>query len=499
MADVYLDYMATTPICPAAQNAMLQAMGEESAFANPSSSHAQGQRASQLVEHARQTLADAIGGLPEGVIWTSGATESNNLAIKGAASFYARQGMHIISQKTEHKATLAPLQALESEGYNVTYLDTRPCGRLDIEMLRRAITDQTRLVSIMWVNNETGVIQPIEAIAALVRERGLLLHVDAAQALGKITINCEKVGIDYLSLSGHKCYGPKGVGALYIRQKPRRQLRPLIHGSTQEQGIRPGTVATHQVVGMAEAVADTIRNKVTDSKRIALLSDELRCELNALPGIVCHTQPDHGVPHCIAVGVQDVSVHTLLVSLPDIAISTGSACNSTTLMPSPVLLNMGVAPILAENSCRISIGRQTTQAEITYFLKRFKEELSILRMLSPMTEKQLDKPCARWPHAGVLNQVHKSKEWVSPDKSTVLKIYYGGKGMHHYCVSYEVVGRPEWFSALESFSQLVCSESKEVINALTFESLVSQLHLPPERAHISAVLWKLRPIPGDCN
>lgn len=484
MNEVYLDYMATTPIDPAAIEKMQQAMGVESSFANPSSQHPAGLAAAALVEEARGRVAKAIGADPEAVFWTSGATESNNLAIRGAANFYARQGKHIVTMQSEHKAVSEIMVALEKEGFEITTLAPKANGLIDLKELEFACRADTRLISVMWVNNETGVIQPVREIAAMAKKRGILVHVDAAQALGKVDINLRDIPIDLLSLAAHKYYGPKGVGALFIRQKPLVRLQPVLAGSGQEGGVRPGTVPTHQVVGMGAACKFVV-NREEECKRIQVLKDRLLAGLKKLPGVGFYIDHDQVVPHCIALFIQDINMAALLGRLIDLMISTGSACNSATPEPSPVLLSMGVNPEQADNSCRISLGRNTTRQEIDYVIERFNEELRYLRGITPELDDPLVEVAGSFQNAYPMLDATHTAAWKSETERAEFVLFARIEKEKLEQLSFLLNGRPVWFAALESFCSQFAGSSLNQLKCLTTEMLMPKLNLDATQMHVA--------------
>lgn len=387
---IYLDYSATTPVDPRVADAMIPFLKEQ--FGNPASrSHAYGWQAEEAVETARQHVADLVNADPREIVWTSGATESNNLAIKGAALFYAEtKGKHVITVKTEHKAVLDTCRDLERHGFEVTYLDVQEDGLVDLDTLKSAMRDDTVLVSIMAVNNEIGVIQDIEAIGNMCRERGIKFHVDAAQATGKIAIDLSKLPVDLMSFSAHKTYGPKGVGALYVRRKPRIRLDAQIHGGGHERGMRSGTLATHQIVGMGEAFRLAKEEMASELPRMQALRDRLLNGLNAIDEIYVNGSLDQRVPHNLNVSFNFVEGESLIMAIKDIAVSSGSACTSASLEPSYVLRALGRSDELAHSSIRFSVGRFTTEADIDFTIELLKSKVGKLRELSPLWEMHLD-------------------------------------------------------------------------------------------------------------
>lgn len=385
---IYLDFAATTPLDPRAYEAMLPYLQPDGFFGNPASSHAAGFKARAAVERARAEVAALIGAEPTEVVWTSGATEANNLAIKGALEFRngasGYKGAHMVTSRTEHKCVLDTCRYLETLGVRVTYLDPDRKGRFTVEQFRDALRPDTQLVSLMWVNNETGVIQDIEALAPLLRERGILFHVDAVQAVGKLPIDLQKVPVDLLSMSAHKLYGPKGVGALFVRKRPRARLAPQMHGGGHEQGMRSGTLATHQIVGMGAAYAVAAAGLLDDAERIRALRDRLWERLQTLPGLHRNGDPAHSAPHVLNISFEGVEGEALRASLPDLAVSSGSACSSATREPSYVLRALGRNDELANASLRFSLGRSTCESDIVTAAARVIEQVQWLRELSPI-------------------------------------------------------------------------------------------------------------------
>ena len=388
---IYLDYSATTPIDPRVAAKMAECLTIEGNFGNPASrSHSFGWTAEAAVDRARQQIADLINADPREIVWTSGATESNNLAIKGAAHFYRKKGNHIITMKTEHKAVLDTCRQLEREGFEVTYLDPRENGLLDLETLKAAITDQTILISIMHVNNEIGVIQDIEAIGEIAREKRIIFHVDAAQSTGKVDIDLEKLKVDLMSFSGHKTYGPKGVGALYVRRKPRVRLEAQMHGGGHERGMRSGTLATHQIVGMGEAFRIAGEEMATENERVRMLRDRLYNGLNNMEEVYVNGDLDHRIAGNLNISFNFVEGESLIMALRDLAVSSGSACTSASLEPSYVLRALGRNDELAHSSIRFTIGRFTSAEEIDYTVELVRAAVEKLRDLSPLWDMYKD-------------------------------------------------------------------------------------------------------------
>jgi len=382
---VYMDYSATTPIDPRVVDKMLPYLREQ--FGNAASrSHAYGWAAEEAVEWARSEVAQLVHADPREIVWTSGATESINLALKGAAHFYKDKGKHIITVKTEHKATLDTCRELEREGYEVTYLDVLPNGLIDIEQLEKAMTPGTIVLSVMFVNNEIGVVQDIPRIGDLCRSRGVIFHVDAAQATGKVEIDLEKLKVDLMSFSAHKTYGPKGAGALFVRRKPRIRIEAQIHGGGHERGMRSGTLAVHQIVGMGEAFRIARIEMAEENKRIRALRDRLLAGLKDIEEVYVNGDMDHRVPHNLNISFNYVEGESMLMALKDLAISSGSACTSASLEPSYVLRALGRNDELAHSSIRFTLGRFTTEEEVDFTIKLVKEKIAKLRELSPLWE-----------------------------------------------------------------------------------------------------------------
>ena len=387
---IYLDYSATTPVDPRVAEKMIPYL--TTMFGNPASrSHAFGWDAEKAVEEARQHVAELVGADPKDIIFTSGATESNNLAIKGAAHFYAgTKGKHIITVSTEHKAVLDPFRELEREGFEATYLDPLPNGLITLDQLKAAIRPDTVLVSVMAVNNEIGVIQPIAEIGELCREKGIIFHVDAAQATGKMPIDLEKLKVDLMSFSAHKTYGPKGIGALYVRRKPRIRLEAQMHGGGHERGLRSGTLATHQIVGMGEAFRIAKEEMATENERIRMLRDRLLKGLQTIEETYVNGDMEQRVPHNLNISFNFVEGESLIMAIKDVAVSSGSACTSASLEPSYVLRALGRSDELAHSSLRMTIGRFTTTEEIDYVISTLKDRVAKLRDLSPLWDMYKD-------------------------------------------------------------------------------------------------------------
>ena len=382
---IYMDYGATTPVDQRVVDAMIPWLREH--FGNPASrSHAWGWEAEEAVEKAREQVAALVGADPREIIWTSGATESDNLALKGAAQFYKAKGKHLVTVKTEHKAVLDTMRELERQGFEVTYLDVEEDGLLDFEKLKAALRPDTILVSVMYVNNEIGVIQDIPAIGALCRERGIIFHVDAAQATGKVDIDLAKLPVDLMSLASHKTYGPKGIGALYVRRKPRVRIEAQMHGGGHERGMRSGTLATHQIVGMGEAYAIAQAEMGGERERIRMLSQRLINGLKDIEQTFLNGHATQRVPHNVNMSFNFVEGESLIMGVKGIAVSSGSACTSASLEPSYVLRALGRSDELAHSSLRMTIGRFTTVEEIDYVVTTLKDRVAKLRDLSPLWE-----------------------------------------------------------------------------------------------------------------
>lgn len=387
---IYLDYSATTPVDPRVAEKMIPYITEH--FGNPASrSHPFGWTAEQAVEEAREEVAKLVNADPREIVWTSGATESNNLAIKGAANFYSpSKGKHIITVQTEHKAVLDAFRELERQGYSATYLEPEPNGLIDIEKFKAAIRPDTVLASVMLVNNEIGVIQNIEAIGNICRQNNVIFHVDAAQATGKVEIDLEKLPVDLMSFSAHKTYGPKGIGALYVRRKPRIRIEAQMHGGGHERGMRSGTLATHQIVGMGEAFRIARLEMKEENERIRRLRDRLLKGLQEIDEVYVNGDLEHRVPHNLNISFNFVEGESLIMAVKDIAVSSGSACTSASLEPSYVLRALGRSDELAHSSIRFSIGRFTTEEDVDYTVNLLKTKIGKLRELSPLWEMHLD-------------------------------------------------------------------------------------------------------------
>jgi cysteine desulfurase len=380
---IYLDYAATTPVDPRVVQQMIPFLTEN--FGNPASrSHAYGWAGEEAVESARREVAALIGADAREIAWTSGATESNNLAIKGAAQFHKGKGRHLVTVKTEHKSVLDTMRELERDGFQVSYLDVLPSGLVDLDALRAALRPDTILVSVMLVNNEIGVIQDIAAIGAICRERGILCHVDAAQATGKVVIDLTTLPVDLMSLSAHKTYGPKGIGALYVRRRPRVRIEAQMHGGGHERGLRSGTLPTHQIVGMGEAYRLARESMAIENERLRALQGRLLAGLQAIPESRVNGDLEQRVPHNLNISFQFVEGESLLMGMKGVAVSSGSACTSASLEPSYVLRALGLADEVAHSSIRFSIGRFTSEAEIDAAIAQVKSTVERLRALSPL-------------------------------------------------------------------------------------------------------------------
>ncbi len=395
---IYMDYGATTPVDERVVDAMIPWLRQN--FGNPASrSHAWGWQAEEAVEKARRQVADLIGADPREIIWTSGATESDNLALKGAAHFYQGKGRHLITVKTEHKAVLDTMRALEREGFDVTYMDVQEDGLLDIEAFKAALRPDTILASVMLVNNEIGVIQDIEAIGKICRERKIIFHVDAAQATGKVAIDLQTLPVDLMSLASHKTYGPKGIGALYVRRKPRVRLEAQMHGGGHERGLRSGTLPTHQIVGMGEAYRIAREEMARDNERAHALQQRLINGLKDLPEVFLNGHPTQRVPQNINISFNFVEGESLMMGIKKLAVSSGSACTSASLEPSYVLRALGRSDELAHSSLRITIGRFTTEEDIDTAIAAIRANVQRLRELSPLWEMHqqgIDLSAVQW-------------------------------------------------------------------------------------------------------
>ncbi|HRD84513.1 MAG TPA: IscS subfamily cysteine desulfurase [Rubrivivax sp.] len=386
---IYMDYGATTPVDPRVVDAMVPWLREH--FGNPASrSHAWGWEAEEAVEKARRQVADLVGADPREIVWTSGATESINLALKGAAHFYASRGKHLVTVKTEHKAVLDTVRDLERQGFSATYLDVQENGLIDLDRLRDSLRPDTSVVSVMLVNNEIGVIQDIVAIGAMCRERGIVFHVDAAQATGKLPIDLSTLPVDLMSLASHKTYGPKGIGALFVRRKPRVRLEAQMHGGGHERGMRSGTLPTHQCVGMGEAYRIAHEQMATDNERIRTLQRRLLEGLAGIEQVFFNGDLERRVPHNVNASFNFVEGESLIMGIKGIAVSSGSACTSASLEPSYVLRALGRSDELAHSSLRMTIGRFTTQEEIDYAVQTLQDRVARLRELSPLWEMYKD-------------------------------------------------------------------------------------------------------------
>ena len=388
---VYLDYSATTPVDPRVAEKMMQYLTEDGQFGNPASrSHKFGWQAEEAVEEARQHVAELINADPREIVWTSGATESDNLAIKGVAEFYKDKGKHIVTCKTEHKAVLDTCRYLEGQGYDVTYLDPEPNGLIDLAKLEASLRPDTILVSIMHVNNEIGVIQDIDTIGQMTRARGILFHVDAAQSTGKLPIDVEKTPVDLMSLTSHKTYGPKGIGALYVRRKPRARIAPQMHGGGHERGMRSGTLPTHQIVGMGEAYRIAKLEMAAENERLLRLRHKLWNGIKDLEEVHLNGDAERRIAGNLNVSFNYVEGESLIMALKDLAVSSGSACTSASLEPSYVLRALGRSDELAHSSLRFTIGRFTTEEQIDFAIAEIRKAVTRLREMSPLWEMYKD-------------------------------------------------------------------------------------------------------------
>ena len=386
---IYMDYSATTPVDPRVAAKMIPFLTEH--FGNPASrSHAYGWESEAAVEEAREQVADLVNCDAKEIVWTSGATESINLAVKGAAQFYKDKGRHLITVKTEHKATLDTMRELERHGFEVTYLDVMENGLIDMNVFKAALRADTILVSIMMVNNEIGVIQPIKEIGEITRAKGIILHVDAAQATGKVVIDLADLKVDLMSFSAHKTYGPKGMGALFVRKKPRIRLEAQIHGGGHERGFRSGTLATHQIVGMGEAFRLAKLEMATENERIRMLRDRLYNGLKDIPEVFINGDMEQRVPHNLNISFNYVEGESLIMGVKEVAVSSGSACTSASLEPSYVLRALGRSDELAHSSIRMTVGRFTTEQDVDSTIATMKRTVEKLRAMSPLWDMHLD-------------------------------------------------------------------------------------------------------------
>ncbi|HDR9768697.1 MULTISPECIES: IscS subfamily cysteine desulfurase [Burkholderia] len=386
---IYMDYSATTPVDPRVVDKMVPFLHEQ--FGNPASrSHSYGWDAEQAVEEARAHVAALLGADPREIVWTSGATEGNNLAIKGAAHFYQGKGRHLVTVKTEHKAVLDTCRELERQGFDVTYLDVREDGLLDLDTVRQALRADTILVSVMLANNETGVIQPVTEIGALCRARGIVFHCDAVQAAGKIPVDVNALNVDLLTVTAHKVYGPKGIGALYVRRKPRVRIEAQMHGGGHERGMRSGTLPTHQIVGMGEAFRLAKEEMAEESRRVGALRDRLLAGLSTLDEVYVNGDLARRIPHNLNVSFNFVEGESLIMGIKGVAVSSGSACTSASLEPSYVLRALGRSDELAHSSIRFTLGRFTTEAEVDSVIAQVRDTVGKLRALSPLWDMHLE-------------------------------------------------------------------------------------------------------------
>jgi len=384
-----MDYSATTPVDPRVAEAMIPYLCEK--FGNPASrSHAFGWEAEKAVEQAREQVAALVNADPREIVWTSGATESDNLALKGAAHFYQGKGKHIVTVRTEHKAVLDTVRELERQGFEATYLDPEPNGLIDLEKFKAALRPDTILASVMHVNNEIGVIQDIAAIGEICREKGVLFHVDAAQSAGKVEIDLQKLKVDLMSFSAHKIYGPKGIGALYVRRKPRVRLEPQMHGGGHERGMRSGTLPTHQIVGMGSAFEIAHKEMAAENERVRMLRDRLWQGLSGMEEVYINGDMEQRVPHNLNISFNFVEGESLIMAISDVAVSSGSACTSASLEPSYVLRALGRNDELAHSSIRFTVGRFTTVEDVDYVVELLKSKIGKLRDLSPLWEMYKD-------------------------------------------------------------------------------------------------------------
>ena len=437
---IYLDYSATTPVDPRVAEKMMQFMTMDGTFGNPASrSHRFGWQAEEAVDIARNQIADLVGADPREIVFTSGATESDNLAIKGAANFYQKKGKHIITSKTEHKAVLDTCRQLEREGFEVTYLAPQRNGIIDLKELEAAMRDDTILVSIMHVNNEIGVVQDIAAIGEMCRARGIIYHVDATQSVGKLPIDLSQLKVDLMSFSGHKIYGPKGIGALYVRRKPRVRIEAQMHGGGHERGMRSGTLPVHQIVGMGEAYRIAKEEMATEMERLRGLRNRLWNGIKDIEEVYLNGDLEHGAPNILNVSFNYVEGESLIMALKDLAVSSGSACTSASLEPSYVLRALGLNDELAHSSIRFSLGRFTTEEEIDYTIELVRKSIGRLRDLSPLWEmyKQgVDLNSIEWAH----QSVSESGEFIMAYSEKVIDHYENPRNVGSFDNNDENVG-----------------------------------------------------------
>ncbi len=388
---IYLDYLSTTPVDLRVVEVMTRCLSMDGNFGNPASrSHVFGWKAEEAVENARMQLADLISADPREIVWTSGATESDNLAIKGVAHFYQKKGKHIVTSKIEHKAVLDACRQLEREGYEVTYLEPNTHGVTTPEMIASALRDDTILVSIMHANNEIGTVNDIAAIGEITRAAGVIFHVDAAQSAGKVEIDVDAMKVDLLSMSAHKMYGPKGIGALYVRRKPRVRIEAQVHGGGHERGMRSGTLPTHQIAGMGEAARIAKEEMVEEASRLTALRERFWAGVSGMPEVFINGDAEQRLPGALNVSFAYVEGESLLMSLKDLAISSGSACTSASLEPSYVLRALGLNDEMAHSSLRFSFGRFTTEAEVDYAVEQVERAVNKLREISPLWDMHQD-------------------------------------------------------------------------------------------------------------
>lgn len=478
---IYFDYAATTPVDPRVAEKMWGYLTLEGTFANPAShTHAYGFEAKEAVELARKQLADLIHADPKEILWTSGATEANNLAILGAMKFYKKKGNHLIAVKTEHKSVIDTCKFLESEGVHVTYLTPRQNGIVDSNDLKEAIQPNTVLVSIMHVNNEIGVIQDIQTLGEICQRAQVFFHVDAAQSLGRLSIDLNQLPVDLMSFSAHKLYGPKGVGALYIRRKPRIRLEPMIYGGGHEQGLRSGTLALHQIVGFGEACRIIQSELHSESGRLKKFRDSLWKSLQSLPQVFLNGSLETLVHGIINFSVAGVEGDALLWAIKDLAVSTGSACTSADIIPSYVLRALGVPDNLAHSSLRLSIGRFTTEEEIDYAARYLIEKITWLRSITPQ--------------AGVLECTQKNAfmaEVITPDKTTHLQLVVT---IEHNTISkakFKVLGCPAAIRCLTFITEYLTGSSVDKMKEVNAKFLIETLQIAKEKYSVAGLMEDL--------
>jgi cysteine desulfurase len=475
---IYLDYAATTPIDPRVATKMMDCLSQDGCFGNAASvTHVYGREAKNRIETAREQIAQLINAHPKEIIFTSGATESNNLALKGIAQFYRYKGNHIITCKTEHKSILDTCHQLQKQGLLITYLDPEPNGLIDLEKLQSAITPQTLLISIMHVNNEFGTIQDIANIGALCKSQNIFFHVDATQSVGKVPIDLQKMSIDLMSFSAHKIYGPKGIGALYVRSKPKIRLTPLLHGGNQEQGYRSGTLPTHQIVGMGEACAIATEAMSTEIPKQHQLRNKLWEHIKQLPQVYLNGCATNRVSNNLNISVAGVDGEALIHHLTDIAVSTGSACNSITIEPSYALRALGIPAELAHSSLRISLGRFTTESEIEYAGQHIIETINKLRNLNPLWNN---------PTFSKLDNNYSSLIRAQND-ACAFQLEFEIKNNKIKNAQFKALGPPELIALGSYITSYAVDLHPENLLTLTSQKLIKLCNLPAEKFFCSLI------------